>query len=352
MAIHTRIKLGLFEQPLADLEIEVGPGDVLAENTEPRGSVLTGIAAIASALGPHLGDIIEGLREGALPGIGRGRSSASTWQEDLERRQDWPPANAEPPGDGADARWGSSPPPGGEDRDGGDAVGAGGEVSDNRPRVNTEALEAQRTGRPAAGMRFTPDHRYPWSPDEGQHIDAKKDMAQAAWRHLMDVAGRPVTHINPGAFDGDTEGHLFALAPLYPLSLELCEACRRLGFKRLVRAAVGSGAPVVQPLLLRGLFDTLTDVPDADIDQLAADMHDAHVAAVAREDAELARRLEALDRDEDQIALASEDYRRARDVGGLFRADLMGMPELTAETWPVFSDPDDLAAQYRLASTP
>lgn len=106
------------------------------------------------------------------------------------------------------------------------------------PRVGSESFDSLPDPPPlvyfqdGVGYTQSPDYLEPWSEDKGQHDLIKIDLRLALWRyqHGLRSAGLVDVYAAGAAYRPDTR-HVGAL---FPVSPDLSEGCRRLGYSRLV----------------------------------------------------------------------------------------------------------------------
>lgn len=84
------------------------------------------------------------------------------------------------------------------------------------------------------GWRERPDYMEPWQPDTGQHETWKREMRLAVlrWRRGEYAQG------NVNLADYDLGERNVPIPMLFPLHMQLSDACRRLGFAQLAACSV------------------------------------------------------------------------------------------------------------------
>jgi hypothetical protein len=84
------------------------------------------------------------------------------------------------------------------------------------------------------GWRERPDYMEPWQPDTGQHETWKREMRVAVLRWRRGERGQG--NVNLAAYDLGERN--VPVPMLFPLHMQLADACRRLGFSQLAECSV------------------------------------------------------------------------------------------------------------------
>lgn len=102
------------------------------------------------------------------------------------------------------------------------------------PALRVKKKRRRVSAPPPVGRRDVATDWFVEAADVGQHDTMKRWAYLALYRWL-----KPNVPIIPANFETGPETYALQQGPLFPLQLDLSEACRRLGFARLFGAAAG-----------------------------------------------------------------------------------------------------------------